>query len=98
MHRLASSAVLLAYLAGATAGSLHLPGLRPPLDELALSPGHRWARSVPTFAAQTTQPGTDTFELRFRGRPPRSDLGGLSSRDDRFFVTFSEGAVRPSPS
>jgi hypothetical protein len=67
MHRLASGAVLLAFLAG------------------------------PLLAGQTTQPATDTFELRFRGRPARSDLGGLSTRDDQFFVAFSEGAVRSSP-
>ena len=67
MHRLASGAVLLAFLAG------------------------------PLLAGQTTQPATDTFELRFRGRPARSDLGGLSTRDDQFFVAFSEGAVRPRP-
>ena len=51
----------------------------------------------PLLAGQTTQPAADTFELRFRGRPARSDLGGLASRDDQFFVAFSEGAVRPSP-
>jgi len=67
MHRLASGAVLLAFLAG------------------------------PLLAGQTTQPAADTFELRFRGRLARSDLGGLSTRDDQFFVAFSEGAVRSSP-
>jgi len=50
----------------------------------------------PLLAGQTTQPATDTFELHFRGRPARSDLGGLSTRDDQFFVAFREGAVRPS--
>jgi hypothetical protein len=97
MNRLASSAVLLAYLAGAIAASLQLPARHPSLDGLALRPAHRWARSAPSPATQTTQPATDTFELRFRGRPARSDLGGLSTRDDQFFVVFSEGAVRPSP-
>jgi hypothetical protein len=97
MNRYASSAVILAYLAQATAGGLHLAGRRPPSEGLTLRPAHRWVRSVPSLAAQTTQPATDTFELRFRGRPPRSDLGGLSTRDDQFFVAFSEGAVRSSP-
>ena len=64
MHRLASSAVLVACLAGALA---------------------------------TIQPATDSFELRFRGRPPRSDLGGFSTRDDQFFVVLREGAVPPRP-
>jgi hypothetical protein len=94
MHRLASSAVLLAYLAGATASGLHLSGRRPPLDEVALPAAYRWARPVASPVAPTTQPVTE-FELRFRGRPPRSDLGGLSTWDDQFFVVFREGAVRP---
>ena len=64
MHRLASSAVLAACLAGALA---------------------------------TTQPATDSFEVRFRGRPPRSDLGGFSTRDDQFFVVLRQGAVQPRP-
>lgn len=97
MHRFASRAVLLACLAGATAGGLHLSARQPPLDGLALRPAHRWARPVPSRAAPTTQPATETFELRFRGRPRRSDLGGFSTRDEQFFVLFSEGAVRPSP-
>src|SRR5829696_8233553 len=94
MHRLASRAVLLAYLAGATASGLPLSGRRPPLDEVALPAAYRWARPVASPVAPTTQPVTE-FELRFRGRPPRSDLGGLSTWDDQFFVVFREGAVRP---
>jgi len=97
MNRFAASAVLLVYLAGATAVGLHLSDRRPPSDGLALPPGHRWAGITPSLAAQTTEPATDTFELRFRGRPKRSDLGGLSTRDDQFFVAFREGAVRPRP-
>jgi hypothetical protein len=97
MNRFVSNAVLLAYLAGATGGGLHPSDRLPPVDGLAFPAVHRWVGSAPSLAAQTTQPATDTFELRFRGRPPRSDLGGLSTRDDRFFVAFREGAVRPSP-
>jgi hypothetical protein len=97
MNRFAASAVLLVYLAGATAVGLHLSDRRPPSDGQALPPGHRWAGITPSLAAQTTEPATDTFELRFRGRPKRSDLGGLSTRDDQFFVAFREGAVRPRP-
>jgi hypothetical protein len=66
MHRFASSAVVLAFLAGATVGL-------------------------------ASQPAAETFELRFRGRPMRSELGGFSTRDQQFFLLFSEGAVRPSP-
>ena len=95
MHRLASSAVLLACLAGATVGSLDVPN-RPstPLGGLALRLENHWARSVPSPVVPTTQPVTE-FELRFRGRPPRSDLGGFSTWDDQFFVVLREGAVPP---
>ena len=97
MNRFAVSTVLLAYLAGATAAGLQLSARRPSPDGPAVRPAYRWVGSAPSPATQTTQPATDTFELRFRGRPARSDLGGLSTRDDQFFVVFSEGAVRPSP-
>jgi hypothetical protein len=97
MNRFAVSTMLLAYLAGATAAGLQLSTRRPSPDGPAVRPAYRWVGSAPSPATQTTQPATDTFELRFRGRPPRSDLGGLSTSDDQFFVVFSEGAVRPSP-
>src|SRR5215211_7274246 len=97
MNRFAVSTVLLAYLAGATAAGLQLSARRPSLDGPAVRPAYRQVGSAPSTAAPTTQPATDTFELRFRGRPPRSDLGGLSTSDDQFFVAFSEGAVRASP-
>jgi len=97
MHRLASGAVVLAYLAGAAAGTQQLSGRGVPFEELPPPPGQPWAGAVPHLAVRATQPATDTFELPFRGRPPRSDLGGLSTSDDQFFVAFSEGAVRASP-
>ena len=97
MNRFAVSAVLLAYLAGATAGGLYPSDRLPPVDGTVVPAPHRWVGSAPTPAALATQPATETFELRFRGRPRRSDLGGFSTRDQQFFVLFSEGAVRPSP-
>ena len=95
MNRLAASAVLLACLAGT-------PGLHPldrllPVDELGFPATHRWVGSVPTPTSPAIQPATETFELRFRGRPRRSDLGGFATRDQQFFVLFSEGAIPPSP-
>src|SRR5829696_5328535 len=95
MHRFASSVVILAYLAGATAGGLQLSTRHQPVEGLAVQPAYRRVGSTPSTAAPTTQPATDIFELRFRGRPPRSDLGGFSTRDDQSFVVFREGAVPP---
>ena len=97
MHRFTSSAVALACLAGATAGGLYLLSRPPPLDGAAPPAAHRWVRPALSPATPTIQPVTETFELRFRGRPGRSELGGFSTRDEQFFVLFSEGAVRPSP-
>ena len=95
MNRLAASAVLLACLAG-TPG-LHPSDRLPPVDELGVPATHRWVGSAPIPASPAIQPATEMFELRFRGRPPRSDLGGFATRDQQFFVLFSEGAIPPSP-
>jgi hypothetical protein len=97
MNRFAASAVLLACLAGALADGLHPSDQLPPVDELVVPAVHRWVGSAATAAASAIQPATETFQLRFRGRPRRSDLGGFATRDQQFFVLFSEGAIPPSP-
>jgi hypothetical protein len=97
MNRFAASAVLLACLAGTPAGGLHGSDRLPPVDELVVPAVHRWDGSAATAASPAIQPATETFELRFRGRPRRSDLGGFATRDQQFFVLFSEGAIPPIP-
>jgi hypothetical protein len=98
MHWFAARAVLLACLAGAPAGGgLHPSGRLPPQNGLGVPAAQRWVGSAAVSASSAVQPAPETLELRFRGRPRRSELGGFSTRDQQFLVLFTAGAVPPSP-